>query len=62
MGGKRVAENVGADTFCDTGPIHGDLHGLLQAGFKNVVPAKHIRPGIFAQIFSGKNILPSIFP
>ena len=56
IGGEGVTEGVGADTFCDSGPIHGDLDGLLQSGFKHVMPAKHIRSGILAQFFSRKNI------
>jgi len=48
MGGEGVAEAVGANTFCDSGPIHSDLDGLLQSGFKHVMPAKRIGSGILA--------------
>jgi hypothetical protein len=54
--GREGMQGVGTNTFCDPGPIHGDFHGLLQTGFKHVVPAKRIRSGVSAQFFGWKNI------
>ena len=55
MGREGMAQGVGANTFCDSGPIHRDLDGFLQSGFKHVMPAKRIRSGILAQLFGWKN-------
>jgi len=37
MGGEAVAEGVAGHVPVDSRPVHGDLHGFLQAGLQHVV-------------------------
>lgn len=46
MGGKAVAEGVGANMLVDADGSHGFFDGPLEAAFMEMVSASNARPGI----------------
>ena len=59
VGGKRVTQGVGCDSFLDTGQVGGTPDDPLQAGHAGMVAALNPRAGVNGDTAGGENVLPA---